>query len=153
MSERARFDALRRQGVVADGDLEMLWDDCEVLRAEDLTGLWRGFGFATGHRVGGMLEASRWYGKRFDSVDQVAPLVCRGEDGELFDDERTGRGGATLWDVRFRDRVTATMVYDGQPVLDHFVRVDGDTLLGVMNGKSGLVRDDGRLVWIGLERE
>jgi len=153
MTLRVRFDALRTQEHVADGDLELLWDDCDVVESGDLRGAWAGFGFATGHRVGAMLAATRWHGKRFDAVDQVAPMVCRGDDGELFDDIKAGRGGASLWDVRFRDRVTATMVYDGMAVLDHFVRIDADTLLGVMNGKADLVRDEGRLFWFGLERE
>ena len=33
------------------------------------------------------------------------------------------------------------MVYDGQAVIDHFKRVDDRTLMGIMNGKSSLVRD------------
>ena len=43
------------------------------------------------------------------------------------------------------------MVYDGQPVIDHFKRVDDDTLLGVMNGKG--VRHEGRHYYFVLERE
>jgi hypothetical protein len=150
---RATFDRLRAQDRVDDADLERLWDEGEVLAATDLLGAWRGFGFSTGHRTGALLDRSRWHGKRFDAVDRVAPLVCRGDDGELFDDEKSAPGGASVWEVRFRGRVTATMVYDAMPVFDHFVRIDDNTLLGVMNGKDRLVRDDGRLFWFGLERE
>lgn len=28
------------------------------------------------------------------------------------------------------------MVYDGQPVIDHFAKVDDDTVMGVMTGKK-----------------
>ena len=35
------------------------------------------------------------------------------------------------------------MVYDGQPIHDHFKRVDDDTVMGIMNGKARL--QDGRL--------
>ncbi len=28
------------------------------------------------------------------------------------------------------------MVYDGQPIFDHFKRVDDTTLMGIMNGKE-----------------
>jgi hypothetical protein len=53
--------------------------------------------------------------------------------------------------VEFRGESTATMVYDGRPVLDHFKRVDEGTLLGVMNGKG--VLDDGRHYYFVLERD
>jgi hypothetical protein len=43
------------------------------------------------------------------------------------------------------------MVYDGQPVVDHFKAVDERTLLGLMNGKG--VRHQGRSYYFVLERE
>ena len=51
----------------------------------------------------------------------------------------------------FRGEVTASMVYDGQPVIDHFKLVDADTLLGVMNGKGVTFRD--QHYFFVLERE
>jgi hypothetical protein len=45
------------------------------------------------------------------------------------------------------------MVYDGMPVLDHFKRVDDNTLMGVMNGKPDVVLANGRHFYFGLERE
>jgi hypothetical protein len=42
------------------------------------------------------------------------------------------------------------MVYDGQPVLDHFKRVDDDTLMGIMDGKRQRV--SGRYLYFLLER-
>ena len=38
----------------------------------------------------------------------------------------------------FRGEVTATMVFDGQPVHDHFKQIDDDAVLGIMNGKNAL---------------
>ncbi|RSZ63899.1 DUF4334 domain-containing protein [Corynebacterium hylobatis] len=46
---------------------------------------------------------------------------------------RTRRPGARLRMVDHRGASTATMVYDAQPINDHFRRLDGDTLLGVMD--------------------
>ncbi|GGL94100.1 hypothetical protein GCM10010129_42550 [Streptomyces fumigatiscleroticus] len=43
------------------------------------------------------------------------------------------------------------MVYDGQPVLDHFKRVDDGTLMGIMNGKH-VPADDGPFYYFVLER-
>jgi hypothetical protein len=42
------------------------------------------------------------------------------------------------------------MVYDGQPVFDHFKWVDDNTLMGIMNGKRQ--RASGNFVYFLLER-
>lgn len=135
-------------------ELDALWEKLTPATIDDLVGYrWKGFSFDTGHRTHGLLGAARWYGKAFVSASEVQPLVCYDEQGELFSDKKTGRGEASLWDVRFRDDVTATMVYDGMPVFDHFKKVDDNTVIGVMNGKGGLVFDDGEHYWFGLERD
>ena len=50
--------------------------------------------------------------------------------------------------------ITATMVYDGQPVHDHFKKIDDDAVLGIMNGKHVLDVADGvgRYYYFFLER-
>ena len=48
------------------------------------------------------------------------------------------KGEASLWLEEFRGEVTATMVYDGAPIHDHFKMVDDDTAMGIMNGKGAL---------------
>ncbi|MFE3185976.1 DUF4334 domain-containing protein [Streptomyces violascens] len=105
---------------------------------------------ATGHRVESLPAEARWYGKTFHSVSRVEPLICRDEHGTRFSHAELAKGEASLWMVEFRGESTATMVYDGQPVLDHFKRVDTNTLLGVMNGKN--VLDEGRYFCFILER-
>ena len=136
---------------MAEAELEALWTACAPVRSADILGEWRGSDFATEHPVHAMLATSRWHGKRFVSVQEAHPLICRDATGALFSNEELGRGLASLWDVEFRGEVTATMIYDGQPVLDHFKAVDADMLLGVMNGKG--VRHQGRHYYFLLERE
>jgi len=148
---KRRLDALQSMSGVPAEELDALWADCRVVRTEEVLGDWRGSDFDTDHPVHAMLAASGWHGKRFVSPREAHPLICRGEDGELFSNEELGRGLASLWDVEFRGEVTASMVYDGQPVVDHFKAVDGRTLLGVMNGKG--VRHEGRYYFFVLERE
>ena len=149
---RDQLDSMNGR-VVQDAELESLWDACAPVRRDELAGLWRGWGLDNGHRLGGLLDHVRWYGKRFDAIDDVKPLMCRNDDGELFSNVELGRGEASLWDIEFRGRIHATMVYDGQAVFDHFARVDDDTLLGVMNGKTDLVLHEGRHFWFVLERD
>lgn len=60
-----------------------LFDANTPLTCEDMIGTWKGGGFPTGHPMDGLLEATGWYGKRFDSLDDVHPLVF-GKPGKLF---------------------------------------------------------------------
>lgn len=49
-----------------------------------MIGSWRGRGVPTGNPLDGMLERFGWQGKRFDSVDDVHPLVFEDGKGALF---------------------------------------------------------------------
>ena len=149
-----RWAALRAApGPVDTDELDALWADLEVVDASSILGSWRGFAFPTGHPIEKVLATSHWYGKRFIALDDAKPLICRAEDGSFYSDTASGKGEASLWHVEFRGEVTATMVYDGMPVFDHFKRVDDDTLMGVMNGKPGVVLANGRHFYFGLERD
>ena len=148
---RTRFAALRSQRDVATAELDAIWAALEPVASADILGKWRGDEFHTGHKMNGMLSQARWYGKFFNSVDDVDPIVCRDDEGNLYSNTELSRGGASLWDVEFRGEVTATMVYDGQPVLDHFKKVDDSTLMGIMNGKRQ--RASGNYLYFLLERD
>ncbi|NED61131.1 DUF4334 domain-containing protein, partial [Streptomyces sp. SID10244] len=82
----------------------------------------------------GLLDKAGWFGKTFTSRSDVQPLMCRDENGDLFSNTELGKGEASLWAVEFRGEVTASMVYDGQAVIDHFKKVDENTVMGIMNG-------------------
>jgi hypothetical protein len=151
---RSTFSTLRRLGSgVSPDDLDAVWAALDPVRAEEILGQWKGDDFATGHRLHEKLVASRWHGKTFSSLEDAKPLICRDADGNLFSDIASGNGEASLWNIEFRGEVTATMVYDGAPIFDHFKRVDDTTLMGIMNGKSALVLDGGRHYYFVLERD
>ncbi|SDE01581.1 DUF4334 domain-containing protein [Streptomyces prasinopilosus] len=134
---RIRFAELRgRDTTVPAAELDEIWAALPTVRVEEILGTWRGSGFDTGHPVHRRLLASGWYGKTFLAADDAKPLIMRGEDGVLYSDTEQGKGEAGLWMVEFRGEVTATMIYDGRPVLDHFKAVDDRTLMGIMNGKG-----------------
>ncbi|NDK91877.1 DUF4334 domain-containing protein [Gordonia desulfuricans] len=149
---RARFAELREAGGrVDDADLDAVWAGLSTLRPEEMYGRWRGGEFTTGHAANGMLATMGWYGKTFVARDAVHPLVCRDADGELYSNTDFGKGEASLWNIEFRGEVTASMVYDGRPIIDHFKRVDDTTVMGIMNGKAGVV--DGRHLYFYLDRD
>ena len=149
---RMRFGELRAsRGAVADADLDAVWADLDTIRPADMLGSWRGGEFVTGHAMNGLLTKIGWYGKNFISLSEVQPLVCRNETGELYSNTSVGKGEASLWAIEFRGEVTASMVYDGQPVIDHFKRVDDTTVMGIKNGTGGLI--GGRHFYFYLERD
>ncbi|GAA3754898.1 DUF4334 domain-containing protein [Salinactinospora qingdaonensis] len=119
-------------------DLERLWANLEPAGLEEVLGVWQGRVIRTGHPVERLLDGSGWYGKTFNSPMDAKPLICRDGAGELYSNVELGGGEATLWMVEFRGECTASMVYDGRPIVDHFKKVDRDTLLGVMNGRDTL---------------
>ncbi|MDV8066839.1 DUF4334 domain-containing protein [Rhodococcus sp. IEGM 1366] len=150
---RSAFAKLREQeNNVSLTELDEVWAALETVDAADILGEWKGDDFATGHRLHDKLVASRWFGKTFNSVEDAKPLICRDENGNLYSDIKGGNGEASLWNIEFRGEVTATMVYDGAPIFDHFKKVDDTTLMGIMNGKSKLVLDNGQHYYFLLER-
>jgi hypothetical protein len=151
---RARIAEIRAAGgQVSTAELDELWMALPTVRPEDILGDWKGSAFATGHPVETMLTTANWHGKKFESITEVHPLICRDDQGQLFSHTELGNGGgAGLWMVEFRGQSTATMVYDARPVLDHFKQIDAQTLLGVMNGK-GVLDDRGNHFYFVLERD
>jgi hypothetical protein len=134
---RARFQELReKDGPVDPLQLDEIWAALATVRPEDILGEWKGGEFRTGHPLNGELAKVNWYGKTFVTVHDAKPLICRDAAGELYSHRELGKGEASLWTVEFRGEATATMVYDGQPVLDHFKQVDDTTLMGIMNAKG-----------------
>lgn len=149
---RKKFSEFKaRSGDIADSELDEFWAELAPATLDGMLGEWKGGEFQTGHKMNGQLEKAGWYGKTFKSVRDVQPLVCLDADGNKFSNVEMGKGEASLWLEDFRGEVTATMVYDGQPVHDHFKKIDDDAVMGIMNGKG--VRDNGKYYYFYLERE
>jgi len=52
-----------------------IFDALEPVDVGFMIGNWTGEGFQTNHPMDGLLEAYHWYGKRFESPEDVHPLV------------------------------------------------------------------------------
>lgn len=150
-SARQKFTEFKeRSDAIPDAELDEFWTTLAPATIDGMIGEWRGGEFDTGHQMNGQLEKARWFGKTFTSANDVKPLVCLDSDGNKFSNVAMGKGEASLWLEEFRGEIVATMVYDGQPVHDHFKQIDDDTVMGIMNGKS--VLDNGRYYYFFLER-
>lgn len=76
-----RLHALQ-QGAPIDEALAF-FDALPPVDFAELIGVWRGSGLPTGNPLDGVLEATGWWGKRFDSEDDVHPLVFAGPRGRF----------------------------------------------------------------------
>lgn len=68
------IDKLKAGGVTTEEAFE-IFDSLEPVEISFMLGNWKGESFPTNHPLDGILEAYRWYGKRFESQEEVHPLV------------------------------------------------------------------------------
>jgi hypothetical protein len=71
----ATFLAAVDAGSMTTADALALFDSLAPVDTAFMLGAWRGAGFPTQHPLDGMLEAYHWHGKRFESTEDVHPLV------------------------------------------------------------------------------
>lgn len=139
-----------RSGGVDEEDLPNLWRSLAPVAPQAMLGLWRGTGLSPGHPAHRLLTGSNWFGKRLRTVDDIAPIVCTTDTGDLVADRGLARGGARLIWMEHDGVRTAAMAYDGRPIIDCFVALSADAVLGVMTGRDAVV--DGRAYHFLLER-
>ena len=155
MTTLERFQNLKnRKGRIKDEVLLDLFDSLDCFSCEELHSRWKGGDFETGHWASGVLREMKWFGKWFKTNLDAKPLVCRNDNDQLYSNY-VMNGEASLWMVEFRGEISATMIYDGQPIYDHFRKVDDNTILGIMNGKKALGKDvvsNGKYYYFYLER-
>lgn len=119
----------------AMADLEAFFDTLEAVAPEAMTGLWRGGVFPVGGLYDFLLRPKpvlRWYGKRFRSENRVDALIC----SLLGIRIRLPLGRARLRRIDYRGTVSTAMIYDRLPIIDHFRRIDDDTVMGLMETRG-----------------
>lgn len=141
------------------------FDQLEPVSLDFMLGRWRGYEISTGHRMDGMLSAAEWYGKLFVSPEEVHPLLhyLYGRRavyavnpgliplhwkppksitlGRMLVNLgkpllQTQRGRARLRMTTYRGKTTGTMIYDRQPIFDHFAKIDDRRMFGLMDLKG-----------------
>jgi hypothetical protein len=142
-----------------------LFDSLEPVDVDFMIGRWQGEGFHTGHPMDGLLETYHWYGKRFESPEDVHPLVFSTSGGGVASVNpaslglidripmprsavagflfqvamplfTTSKSRARLRMTTYRGKSSATMIYDQLPINDVFRKIDQNTALGLMDLKG-----------------
>ncbi|WP_035994723.1 DUF4334 domain-containing protein [Leptolyngbya sp. KIOST-1] len=69
------FSEAVERGEVTPAEALALFDSLDAVGIDSMMGAWKGASFPTQHPLDGALEAFHWYGKRFETADDVHPLV------------------------------------------------------------------------------
>lgn len=134
MTATTHFIQLRDAAQVEPAALDTFFDQLPAVGEAFMLGEWRGGCFRTGHPGEAMLGTLNWRGKRFTSRTDVSPLLCADAQGNIVVNNMLG--SAQLREVVYRGVCTATMIYDTQPILDHFRKIDDNSVLGAMDRKG-----------------
>jgi hypothetical protein len=135
MDLEQRFNVLiNRDEPKTRAQLDALYAAAEPVDEDFMLGDWAGHTFGYGHPAEAQLQALRWAGKRFGSREDVDPIVCLDENGARVANPILG--SARLRSVVHLGRPTATMVYDSQPIFDHFRRISDRIVMGAMDRKG-----------------
>jgi len=104
-----------------------LWADylaLEPIKPAEIMGTWRGGKFDGGTTP----DPINWYGKRFNSMENVEPLLITNPDGSIGVFDKLGP--ARLREVEFKGKVSSTIIYNNMPIMDYFRKIDDDTIIG-----------------------
>ncbi|KAI8148482.1 hypothetical protein BJV82DRAFT_653576 [Fennellomyces sp. T-0311] len=113
--------------------VESIYNQLKAVESSQLIGEWKGGEIATGSSFGEQLKGIKWDGKKFISVNEVEPIIVLNDKGEREYLEEPGP--ARIRSVLFRGVVSSAMIYDNQPIIDHFRYIDNDTVVGYMDTK------------------
>lgn len=133
---RPTFEELKARPTQPSTDeLDAFFAELEPVEIDGMMGPWKGGVFPSGSFFDSLLrdfKLIRWHGKSFESENRVRALVGR----FLGLGFNFPGGGAVLRRVEFRGQVSAAMIYDHLPIIDHFRRIDDRAVMGVMDRKG-----------------
>ncbi|MDA8140127.1 MAG: DUF4334 domain-containing protein [Desulfobacteraceae bacterium] len=129
----ARLLAMIQSGqAYTTAEIMPLYDQLDPVNIDFMLGTWKGGKFDAGQSP----DPINWYGKRFNSANNAEPLLARKPDGTIYSFDKWGM--AQLREVKFRDKVSASLIYDNKPIMDYFRKIDDNTLLGLGEMKGNI---------------
>jgi hypothetical protein len=135
------------------------FDTLPPVSTDFMIGTWKGEDIKGGSPGAYMLESLGWFGKTFESSDVAYPLVFYTKDksstfaakhaklaecvknnimpSDVQEEVEDKSPAARLRVVEWRGVSSAAMCYNEVPVIDHFRKVDEDTVYGMMDTPKG----------------
>ena len=136
-----------------------LFDTMKPVETAFMKGEWDGGAFETGHQTCKWVVDTKFAGKRFNSDRDVEPVFVWSAGGQKEFYKPNGYAQASkgpqsrlathcvevqadsskvgqLREVRYRGKVTATLVYDSLPIMDYFLKVDENTVIAAADNKN-----------------
>ncbi len=126
---------IRHKGKIASNKLDEFFASLEPVKAEELIGDWLGGCLPAGSKVEFLLKdfiLFKWHGKSFLTLNRVLALIV----SFLGIKFNIPGGTAVLRELKFRDKISTSMVYNYLPIIDHFRKVDDNTVMGIMEAKG-----------------
>jgi len=126
---------IRHKGKIASSKLDEFFASLEPVKAEELIGDWLGGYFPTGSKMEFWLKdfiLFKWYGKSFLTPNDVLALIV----SFLGIKFNIPGGTAVIRELKFRDKISTSMIYNYLPIIDHFRKVDDNTVMGIMDCKG-----------------
>lgn len=106
-------------------ELMPLFEQLEAVDLEFMVGTWKGGKFDGGAEP----DPINWYGKRFVSPVHVEPLLVTAADGSVQVYDKLG--AAQMREIRYAGKVSAALIYDRQPIMDYFRKVNDNVVIGL----------------------
>ncbi|WP_394240707.1 DUF4334 domain-containing protein [Halopseudomonas laoshanensis] len=102
-----------------------LFEQLQPVDTEFMLGTWKGGKFDGGAEP----DPINWYGKRFNSTTDVEPLLVLDADGKVQTFYKLG--GAQMREIKYNGVTSAALIYDSQPIMDYFRKVNDDVVIGL----------------------
>ncbi|OJD30376.1 transcription factor cmr1 protein [Diplodia corticola] len=139
-------------GTPSAHELSALFDALAPITPQDLEGDWSGGDFHDSdtnskeepppvHPCHAMLENYRWAGMVVRGAEDVLPVMSWTDDGQRV--HSTYWGGGQLRELKHRGVVSASLIFDCYPIIDHFRRVSDNTLMALLDAKDKHLKDAG----------
>lgn len=106
-------------------DIMPHYDQLDPVDLDFMLGTWKGGKFDGGKEP----DPINWYGKRFNSRDDVEPLLAQKPDGTIYSFDMWGM--AVMREINYRGKVSASLIYNQKPIMDYFRKIDDNTLIGL----------------------
>ncbi|GGC92602.1 DUF4334 domain-containing protein [Halopseudomonas salina] len=102
-----------------------LFEQLEPIDTDFMLGTWKGGKFDGGTEP----DPINWYGKRFNSITDVEPLLVTDSEGKVQTFEKLG--GAQMREIKYKGVSSAALIYDTQPIMDYFRKVNDNVVIGL----------------------